>query len=145
MDVKQILMPFTGKAEEQETLLLVCHLAKALRARLSVVYVLEVPLTLPLDTPDVPGLNEAEQVLERAELIGRKAGMPVSTDIVQVRDAGVGIVEEAETIHADLIVMSGHRNVRHPDNPIGDTIRYVLKHAPCPVWISCAPAAKRPK
>lgn len=145
MEVKRILMPFTGRAREEEVLTLVGRFAKALRAQLFVVYVLEVPLELPVDTPNAPGLREAEEVLERAEQTAGRAGINVNTDIVQTRDAGVGIVEEAETIHADLIVMSGHWDARHPDNPIGDTIRYVLKHAPCPVWISCTPLAKRPK
>ncbi|MEW6277543.1 MAG: universal stress protein [Candidatus Eremiobacterota bacterium] len=142
MQLREILFPFTGSNEESDMLILICKLARSAKANVTVLQVVEVPLCLPEDCPgsSLPRLEEARQILECADLISRKQGMQISTEVVQAREVGPGIVRVAESIPSDLIVLAGVRSTHHPDQPIGETIGYLLRHAPCPVWVGCQPS-----
>src|SRR5262249_59748091 len=77
--------------------------------RLEVVYVLEVPLTLPLDA-DLPSEREEEarRALERAREVGEEyENVAVSAQLLRARDIGKGIVEEAVRRQTEAIVVGG--------------------------------------
>lgn len=141
MNIQRILFPYTGVDEESDLLVMICRLAKALKASVTVLQVVEVPLSLPEDAPaaSLPKVEEAHQLLECAELIARRNGVTVDVEVMQARDVGPGIVRVAESMEADLLVVAGVRSAHHPDEPIGDTISYLLRHAPCPIWVGCQP------
>lgn len=140
MAIEHILMAYKGSPEEERVLQLLCRLARAWDAQLTLVHVVEVPFTLPVDSAEVPGLQEAERVLEHAEGIARKAKVQIHADLVQAREAGSGIVEEAEHIKADLIVaVNPLGKPSLPDAPLSRTLQYLLQHAPCALSILCSP------
>ena len=66
-------------------------------ARLDLVYVVEVPLTLPLDAQLPPEQEEeARRALERASEVGDEyEDVAVSSELIRARDVGAGIVEAA--------------------------------------------------
>ena len=121
--------------------------------RLDVIYVAELPLTVPLDS-DLPRAvrERGEQALARAAEIGKEyENVEVSTSLVPVRSAGAGIVEEAQRRGAEVIVMGGEPPSRvrggailggigaaRPDE-IGRVTEYVLKKAPCRVLLTAPP------
>lgn len=141
MNIQRILFPYTGVDEESDLLVQICRYAKAVKASVTVLQVVEVPLSLPEDAPStaLPKMEEAHQLLECAELIARRNGIQVEVEVMQAREVGPGIVRVAESLPADLLVVAGVRSAHHPDEPMGETIGYLLRNAPCPIWIGCQP------
>jgi nucleotide-binding universal stress UspA family protein len=115
---------------------LACQLAKPYRAEVVGVHVVEIDWTLPLDA-DVAGRSEeAQRVLDLAESSAEDAGYSLRPVLLQARDVGAALVDEASERDADLLVMGlAYRTKFGGDFAIGQTIPYVLKNAACAVWI----------
>ena len=122
-------------------------------ARLDVIYVVEVPLTLPLDAKLPPEREEkAREALRRAKEVGEEyESVEVHTELVPARSIGSGIVEMARRTGAEAIVMGGEPPTRirggavlggigaaRPDE-VGAATEYVLKKAPCRVLLTAPP------
>jgi nucleotide-binding universal stress UspA family protein len=61
----------------------------------------------------------------------------LETVLLQARDVGAAIVDEATERGADLIICGlPFRRRFGGDFAIGRTIPYVLKNAPCAVWVA---------
>jgi APA family basic amino acid/polyamine antiporter len=120
---------------------------------LDVVYVAELPLTVPLDAPLPKAVQEnAEIVLERAREVGDEyENVKVTTSLVRARSMGAGIVQEARDKGAEVIIMGGEPPTRvrggavlggiggaRPDE-IGEVTEYVLRKAPCRVLLTAPP------
>jgi nucleotide-binding universal stress UspA family protein len=136
MNLTHILMPYSGTSADRELLKALCAIGRAVRARISVVCVVEVPMSLPVDAESAPGLDEGNVVLDEAEEVAAQVGGRISTVLLQARDAGHAIVEEAESCGADLIVMEARLEQGSGVVDLGRRCDYVLRHAHCPVWIS---------
>ena len=121
--------------------------------RLDVIYVIEVPLTLPLDA-DLPEEMEAEaqKALERAREVGEEyEDVEVSTQVIRARKVGAGIVEAARESGAEAIVIGGEEPTKIRGGAtiggigaakpaeIGAATEYVLKKAPCRVLLTAPP------
>ena len=124
-------------------------------ATIEAIWVLEVPLSLPLDArlPDAQ-LKRARAALSRAKLVGEEYdGVEVATATVRARRAGEGIVSEATRRGVELIVMAAEEPSRIRggarlggiggplDNFVGDATKYVVRKAPCRVLLT-APASE---
>jgi basic amino acid/polyamine antiporter, APA family len=157
-----ILVPIFGTKLDDDIVATAGRLAAAEReqadgrgeeARLDLVYVIEVPLTLPLDA-ELPQAREAEarRALERAREVGEEyEDVEVSTEVVRARDVGAGIVEAARRSGAEAIVIGGEPPTKIRGGAtlggigaarpaeIGDATRYVLKKAPCQVLLTAPP------
>jgi basic amino acid/polyamine antiporter, APA family len=120
---------------------------------LDVVYLAELPLTVPLDSPLPRAVRQrGEMALARAAEVGAEyENVEVSTSLVPARSAGAGIVEEAQRRGAEVIVMGAEPPTRvrggailggigaaRPDE-IGQVTEYVLKKAPCRVLLTAPP------
>jgi APA family basic amino acid/polyamine antiporter len=122
-------------------------------SRLDVVYVIEVPLTLPLDAK-LPKEREeqARRALARAREVGEEyEDVEVSTDVIRARKVGAGILEAARRGHAEAIVIGGEPPTKVRGGgvfggigaakpaEIGAATEYVLKKAPCRVLLTAPP------
>jgi APA family basic amino acid/polyamine antiporter len=122
-------------------------------ARLDVIYVVEVPLTVPLDSKLPPEREQkAREALERAKQVGEEyESVEVHTALVPARSVGSGIVEMARRTGAEAIVMGGEPPTKirggailggigaaRPDE-VGAATEYVLKKAPCRVLLTAPP------
>jgi basic amino acid/polyamine antiporter, APA family len=122
-------------------------------AVLEVVYVVEVPRTLPLDARLPPEREQAaREALRRAKEVGEEyEAVEVHTELVPARSIGAGIVEMARRTGAEAIVMGGEPPSRirggsvlggiggaKPDQ-VGKATEYVLKKAPCRVLLTAPP------
>jgi basic amino acid/polyamine antiporter, APA family len=121
--------------------------------RLNVVYVVERPLTVPLEAPLPKDQQEkAERALERArEVADEYEKVEVSTTLIPARSVGAGIVEEARRQGTEVIVLGGEPPTKirggailggigaaRPEE-IGPVTEYVLKKAPCRVLLTAPP------
>ena len=126
-------------------------------ATIEAIWVMEVPLSLPLDARLPDGqLKRARAALARAKLVGEEYdGVVVATATVRARRAGEGIVSEATRRGVELIVMAAEEPSRIRggsrlggiggplDNFVGDATKYVVRKAPCRVLLT-APAGEDP-
>lgn len=133
---KNILVPYTGTEEDDKLLSNICRLAKASKSQVSIVYVVEVPMALPVEAENFPDAEAADDILDRAENVAAEVGCNVETQILHAREAGAAIVELAHESNTDLIFMEAHRPTRFHFSLLGRTVEYVLKRAPCAVWVS---------
>ena len=90
----------------------------------------------PLDA-DVAGRSEdAQRVLDIAEATAEAGHYQLETVLLQARDVGAAIVDEATERGADLVIAGlPFRRRFGGDFAIGRTIPYILKNAPCAVWV----------
>lgn len=139
MEIKHILVPYMGTTKDDDLLRAACKIAASFKAKISVVHVLEIPMSLPVDAETVPGVDEANALLDHAEKVASSAGGKIDTGLLQARDAGHAIVEESIARQASLIIMEARQRQRLGMLTLGRTTDYVLKHALMAVWISRSP------
>ena len=137
------LPPFTravlalnGGTSDELILRLTTTTAKGSEAELVAVHVVEVDWTLPIDADIAGNSEEAQRVLDGAESAAELAKVRLEPVLLQARDVGAAIVDEASERGADLLVMGLPYKKRFGgDFAIGRTVPYVLKNAPCAVWV----------
>jgi len=69
------------------------------------------------------------------EQLAAETLLPVETELVQARDTGPALVDEAVEWGADLIVMGLPYKRRFGEFNLGKTVPYVLKNATCRVML----------
>lgn len=141
LEYRSILVPITPSYPSGEAMQVACQLAGERRAAIVAETVIEVPLELPLDAYLPEQVEEANDRLDEASAIGELYGVHVTERIVRARNAGRAIVDEATRRGSEIIVMGGPRRVRLASGrrPIfGDTVDFVLKHAPCRVMVAAS-------
>ena len=135
MEYNRILVPVVGTEADDEAMKLACRLAKKGKGKIWSVYVIIIKRALPLDAEIEPEIRGAESILDHIEMVAEEADYEVETDVLQARDAGPAIIDEAVDREVDLILM-GIKYKRHFGQfSLGNVIPYVLKNAPCPVML----------
>ena len=130
------MLAVNGGPTDRQIVRLACDLAKPWKAEIVVVHVVEIDWTLPLDA-DVAGRSEeAQRVLDVAEGVAEESRYRVQVVLLQARDVGAALVDEASERNADLLVLGlPYRTKFGGDFAMGKTIPYVLKNAQCSVWV----------
>jgi APA family basic amino acid/polyamine antiporter len=164
VEFRNILVPVFGTKLDDDIVATAGRLAAAEQAesgkdeddaRLELVYVIEVPLTLPLDAPLPPEREaEARRALERAREVGEEyEDVGVSTEVIRARKVGAGILEAARRSGSEAIVIGGEPPSKIRGGAmiggigaakpaeIGAATEYVLKKAPCRVLLTAPPEA----
>lgn len=100
------------------------------------VHVVEVEWSLPLDADIAARSEAAQQILDRAEARAEQLKTRLEPVLLQAREVGAALVDEATERNADLLIVGlPYRKRFGGDFAIGRTVPYVLKHAPCEVWV----------
>ena len=122
-------------------------------ATLQVVYVLDVPLTLPLDAELPEALEEeARRAVDRAREVAEEyESVEVDTEVVRARSVGFGIIDAAARHGVEAIVMGAEPPTKIRGGAViggigaakpaevGAATEYVLKKAPCRVLLTAPP------
>ncbi|MFC1873759.1 universal stress protein [Chloroflexota bacterium] len=133
VEFKKILVPVIGTKADAEAVKLACRLAKRDKAKIWAVYVIILKRTLPLDAEIGTEISKAEDILDRAVTIAEEQDYELETELLQAREAGPIIVEEAVERGVDLILMGVEYKMRFGQFSLGDVVPYVLKNAQCRV------------
>ena len=103
------------------------------RGRIHAIYVIEMQLKYPLDAEVGEEILRGEEALAEIEHLSMSGRLSLQGEIVQARQAGPAIVQEAANIPATMIIMG----VDYGNDPAGfrmsTTADYVLRNARCPV------------
>lgn len=135
IQASRILVPIKGNPSDTEVLELACETARRSKAQVYVIHVIEVKRTLPLDAELTEEAERGEDLLNQAEQIGERLGVSIHTDLLQARDVGSAIVDEVLERGIDLVMIGIIFKKRYGEFDLGATLPYVLKHAPCRVWV----------
>lgn len=137
--LQRVLVPVNGSELDEEMVRLAASTAKQAGAQLTIVYVIVVRRTLPLDVELEDEVQQAEAILDRAERVAAEIGVEYTSELLQARATGPAIVDEAAERGVDLIVMGVTYRKRFGEFYLGQTTPYVLKNAPCRVWVAREP------
>lgn len=137
--LRSVLVPVNGDNTDIEAVQFACSVARRSKAKIFVIYVIEVKRTLPLDAEIAGDVERAEQILSRAERVAEAANYEVETDLLQAREVGSALVEEAAERGVDVIILGVRYKRRFGEFHLGTTVPYVLKNAPCRVWVMREP------
>jgi APA family basic amino acid/polyamine antiporter len=156
VELDSVLVPVLGSKLDDDIVTTACRLAESnplegqSAPRLELFYVIDLPLTVPLEGP-IPAARvvAADRALERArEIADEYPGVEITSDVVRARDVGEAIVERARDHGVEAIIVGGEPpttirggallggvgGVRVPE--IGPVSRYVLSNAPCRVLLT---------
>jgi nucleotide-binding universal stress UspA family protein len=142
---RRAVLALAGGPGDERIVRMAAELAKPLRAELVAVHVVEVGWSLPLDADIAGRSEEVQRILDAAESVAETAKMSLEPVLLQARDVGAALVDEASERDADLLVLGlPYRKRFGGDFAIGRTIPYVLKNAPCAVWVVREPMPEEP-
>lgn len=142
LDAKRILVPVNGDSASEHTFRWACQLARQSKAQLHAVYVIEVPLELPLESENTLATDRGEEILARIEAIGAEEKCKdLQAKSLRARHAGPAIVMEAEDRQMDAVIMGVPYRRRFGSCTMGATASYIFNNAPCQVifWRERAP------
>ena len=132
---KKVLVAVGGQPVDAETVRLACRMTDPQSGRLYGVHIIEVNRSLPLGAVMDDVVERGEQILDEVEKLASSLQMVVETELVQARDTGPALVDEAVEWGADLIVMGLPYKKRFGEFNLGKTVPYVLKNATCRVML----------
>jgi nucleotide-binding universal stress UspA family protein len=135
MKFKRILVPVTGTAVDEEAMRLACRLGKKDKAKVWVVYVITIKRSLPLEAEIESESKKAEDILNHAEKIAEEEDYEAETDVLQAREAGPAIVDDAVGRGVDLILMGIPYKRRFGQFSLGTVVPYALTNAPCRIML----------
>ena len=133
MEFSKILVPVIGTEADDEAVRLACQLAKRAKGKIWATYVVTMKRTLPLDAEIEPEIQKAEEILDRAEMVAEENDYELETDLLQAREAGPTIVDEAMERKVNLIIMGIEYKTWFGQFSLGNVVPFVLKNAPCQV------------
>lgn len=133
---RRAVLGLNGGTADPLVLQLGIELARKGDTELVALHVVEVDWRHDLDE-EIPGSRElASAVLDRAEVAAERAKLRVRTELLQARDVGAALVDEAISLDADLMLLGlPYRTRLGGDFAIGRTIPYVFQNAPCRVIV----------
>jgi nucleotide-binding universal stress UspA family protein len=133
--VRSILVAVDGSQASLDAVSLACSIAKRNKGKVFAVHVIEVKRSLPLDAELAVEASSGEDVLSRAERVAGELDCRIEGELLQAREAGHAIVDEAMERGVDLILMGAEHKAPLGEYRMGRLTEYVLKAAPCNVWL----------
>jgi len=137
---KSILVPIDGSEASLMAVEFACSIAKRSRGKVHVVHVIEVRRSLPLDADLVSEAQRGEEILTQAEMAAKRQDFEVDGDLLQARDAGHAIVDEATERQADAIIIGVPFRRPFGEFELGKVPAHVLRTAPCEVILLRMPS-----
>ena len=140
---RRAVVALNGGSSDPRIVRLAAGVARQWKADLVAVHVVEIDWTQPLDA-DIAGRSEdVQRVLDLAEETAEDCQYKIEPVLLQARDVGAALVDEATEQRADMLILGlPYRKRFGGDFAIGSTIPYVLKNAPCAVWVVREPIAE---
>jgi APA family basic amino acid/polyamine antiporter len=139
---RSALVPIFGSDVSARALREAARLVGA-QATVDVVYVIAVPVQLPLDAPLEREEEAGRNALSVARLFGRQSGLVVRTALLRTRNPGKTLVDEARRLGSDVIYL-GTSHAPPSERALGPITSYLLAQRPCRIIVEHDPSAARP-
>jgi nucleotide-binding universal stress UspA family protein len=134
----RIVVPVQGDVVSDRLVALASQMAKFRGATMDVLYVVEVPLQLPLDATGNEQAN-ADAAFQRAAKIAARYDVKINRRMQKARQAGPSIVEYAREHNVDLLMMGDVAKSNRRGTRYARSVEYVFENAPCEVIIDRPP------
>jgi nucleotide-binding universal stress UspA family protein len=146
MAYSHVLVPSDGSPASTRAIAAAVELARCCGARLTVLHVQPGQL-LPISSLGEPleprtlelllvaSLRESDRILAEGTALAQAAGVEVCSERIPGDHPHLSIVETAERLGCDLIVMASHGRRGLAGLLLGSETQKVLAHAPCPVLV----------
>jgi nucleotide-binding universal stress UspA family protein len=140
---KHILVPVDGSATAQMAVQKAIGLAQVFGSRVTAIFVIDPYPFTGVGTDFAYGqaeyLNaataEANLAIKATKTAFEQAGVKVDTSVVESHAAWRGVVDSAESMQADLIVMGSHGRSGLEKLVLGSVTQAVLSHTMLPVLV----------
>ena len=140
---KHILVPVDGSATAQMAVQKAIGVAQAFGSRVTAIFVIDPYPFTGVGTDFAYGqaeyLNaataEANMAIKATKTAFEQAGVKVDTSVVESHAAWRGVVDSAESMQADLIVMGSHGRSGLEKLVLGSVTQAVLSHTRLPVLV----------
>jgi len=140
---KHILVPVDGSATAQMAVQKAIGLAQVFGSRVTAIFVIDPYPFTGVGTDFAYGqaeyLNaataEANMAIKATKTAFEQAGVKVDTSVVESHAAWRGVVDSAESMQADLIVMGSHGRSGLEKLVLGSVTQAVLSHTKLPVLV----------
>ena len=129
------MVPVDGSPASLQAVALACEVASDNKGKVFVVHVIEIKRALPLDAEVEPQAAAGDEILSKAEQTARELNFDIEGEILQARDAAHAIVDESVERGVDLIILGSEYHQPFGEFELGRVSQYVLKSAPCEVWV----------
>ena len=141
----KVMVPISGHDGDRATMEFACLMAKLNKGRVYAVHVIRVKRSLPLDATLEPEIRRAEELFNQAEDIADEQDCPLETELLQSREEGPALVEDAVQQDVDIILISieHKQGGRFRESMLNSTTSYVLKNAPCAVCLLRHPPSEK--
>jgi nucleotide-binding universal stress UspA family protein len=135
----RILVPMKLGEIGEEMVATAVRLAQDGAAKVEALYVIKVPLDVPLDAELFDLEEAAAAAIAEAQALGADNGVVVEGRTMRARGIGQAIVAAAEESGADLIVLGSSPRWRRQSRFFSPTVDYVLRKSPAEVLIVAFP------
>ena len=135
MHIKRLLVPIKGQRVDQDTLQFASSLVRQEHGSICLLYVVEVPREYPVDMELPAEASKCENVLHRAEEYLKSNKIKVETEMLQARDAGPAIVQEAQERNVDAVLLGLTYKRHHDSLSFGGVAPYIIEQSLCPVLV----------
>jgi nucleotide-binding universal stress UspA family protein len=140
---KHILVPVDGSSTAQLAVEKAIGLAKAFGGRVTAIFVIDPYPFTGVGTDFAYGqaeylsaaTAEANAAIAAAKTAFEGAGVSVETSVIEAHTAWRGVVQAAESVQADLIVMGSHGRSGLEKLVLGSVTQAVLSHTRLPVLV----------
>jgi nucleotide-binding universal stress UspA family protein len=140
---KHILVPVDGSTTAQLAVEKAIGLAKAFGSRVTTIFVIDPYPFTGVGTDFSYGqaeylsaaTAEANAAIKVARAQFEAAGIPVESSVVEAHAAWRGVVQAAESVDADLIVMGSHGRSGLEKLVLGSVTQAVLSHTHLPLLV----------
>lgn len=127
--IKRILVPTRGAEHDERAVELACRLGQEQGSEIVLAYVLEIPLTLSLNTPLPAEEEKADHAMQRSVEIVKLHSLQPIPRVERDREAGRGILRTAKDLDVDLVVIGMNPARSHFADPLGRTTETLLRNA----------------
>jgi nucleotide-binding universal stress UspA family protein len=135
----RIVVPILGDFVSLHLVALASQMAKFRGASMDILYVIEVPLQLPLDAVSESEMERAQQSFKQAEKIAARYDVQINRRIERARQAGPSIVQYVRENDVDVLLMADIPKTNRRGTRYARSVEYVLENAPCEVIIRRPP------
>ena len=133
--VGSIIVVFAPEIRSENMMALAARIAQRDRAQLLAAYIIEVPLTLPVNAEMEDEHREALTALATAEAIGRSRNVEVVTEVVMARQVSQGVLDLAKKRDAHLLIIGAYHEGKYAGAPLGRAIENIVAGASADVLI----------
>ena len=133
---RNILVAVSGCELDREIMTLAGKVAREKKSEVFAVYGIEVPRTKAIDDEMPQETERAHKALDHVQAVAEQMSLDIEPEIIQSRHFGHSLVDEAEAHECALLIIGLPYRLTLGDEIEGfETLEYVLRNAPCKVWI----------